>query len=161
MALNNPKKRNPWNVIPTQNRDFPFNFKNGVPARCDILFEALQYTSSPSIPRFHLIVKNFPAGSESHVAINTRKVTARGAVREIKNQKQIEDSACAKLVLHTLHGCIISISLCSYKMMIWWIKFLGLRHPVTMYMTVYFMVIDTQDICAARKHTFPVISRGL
>jgi len=57
--------------------------------------------------------------------------------------------------------CIISILFGSYKMMICSLKFLLLSHLVAMYMTVYFMVIDTQDIFAARNHTFPVISQGL
>jgi len=46
-------------------------------------------------------------------------------------------------------------------MMICSLKFLLLSHLVAMYMTVYFMVIDTQDMFAAWKHTFPVVSRGL
>ena len=50
---------------------FPFNFINGAPARFDTLLEALLYKSSPTIPRFHLIAINFPAGSASHVARNT------------------------------------------------------------------------------------------
>jgi len=45
--------------------------------------------------------------------------------------------------------------------MIWCLKFLVLSDLFAMYMTVYFMVIDTQDMCAAPKLTFPVISRGL
>jgi len=57
--------------------------------------------------------------------------------------------------------CIISILFGSYKMMICSLKFLLLSHLVAMYMTVYCMVIDTQDMFTARKHTFPVISRGL
>ena len=60
-----------------------------------------------------------------------------------------------------LRCCIISISFGPYKMMIWCIKFLFLSHLFAMYMTVYFMVINTQDMFAAQKHTFPVISRGL
>jgi hypothetical protein len=54
-------------------QDFAFNFIKGAPARFDTLFEALLYNSRPIIPRFHLIVNNFPAGSGSHVAKNTRK----------------------------------------------------------------------------------------
>jgi hypothetical protein len=57
--------------------------------------------------------------------------------------------------------CIISILFASCKMTICSLMFLPLSPLVAMYMTVYFMVIDTQDMCAARKHTFPVISRGL
>jgi hypothetical protein len=45
--------------------------------------------------------------------------------------------------------------------MIWFLKFLVLRDLVAMYMTVFFMVIDTQDMFAAGKLAFPVISRGL
>jgi hypothetical protein len=84
-----------------------------------------------------------------------------GQEGKLTNQKQIEDSACGKLVLDTLYGCIISISFGAYKMMIRCLKFLALRHPVAMYMTVFFMVIDTQYLFAALKHTFPVISRSL
>jgi hypothetical protein len=57
--------------------------------------------------------------------------------------------------------CIVSILFGLYKMMICNLKYLPLRHLVTMYMTVCLMVIDTQGMCAARKYTFPVISRGL
>jgi hypothetical protein len=56
---------------------------------------------------------------------------------------------------------MISLSLFSNKMMIWSFKFLLIRYLVAMYMTVFFMVIDTQDLFAAVKRAFPVISRGL
>jgi len=39
--------------------------------------------------------------------------------------------------------------------------FLLLRHLGPMYMTVSFMVIDTQDMRAVRKHAFPALSRSL
>jgi hypothetical protein len=46
-------------------------------------------------------------------------------------------------------------------MMIWFIQYLLIGYLVAMYMTVFFMVIDTQYLFAAQKCTFPVISRGL
>jgi hypothetical protein len=47
-------------------RDFPFNFINCTPALFDTLLEALLYNSSHTIPRFHLIINNFPVGSACH-----------------------------------------------------------------------------------------------
>jgi hypothetical protein len=43
-------------------------------------------------------------------------------------------------------------------MTIWNLDFLLLRHPLPMYMTVIFMVIDTQDMRAVREHAFPALS---
>jgi len=60
------------NVIPAKNRDSPFNLINGAPARFYSVLEALLYNSSPTKPKFHLIVNNFPAGWASHAAKNTR-----------------------------------------------------------------------------------------
>jgi len=56
---------------------------------------------------------------------------------------------------------IVSVLLGLYKMMICNLRFLLLRHPFPMYMTVGLMVIDTQDTLALRKHAFPAFSRSL
>jgi hypothetical protein len=56
---------------------------------------------------------------------------------------------------------IVSVLLGLYKMMICNLRFLLLRHPFPMYMTVGLMVIDTQDTLALREHAFPAFRRSL
>jgi len=47
-----------------------------------------------------------------------------------------------------------------YGMVIWNLNYSLLRHLFAMYMAVRLMVIDTQEMIAARKRAFPAVSRG-
>jgi hypothetical protein len=57
-----------YEVAIITNHGFPFDCTSGVPARLDTFIEAPLYNSSAAIPRFHLVVNNFPAGSGWDVA---------------------------------------------------------------------------------------------
>ena len=46
-------------------------------------------------------------------------------------------------------------------MVIWNLTILLLRNLIPMYMTVIFMIIDTQEMLAVRIRAFPVFSRSL
>ena len=51
------------------NRDFPFDFINGISARLGFLLELLLFNSNPIIPKLHRIFNKFSKMTGRHVAL--------------------------------------------------------------------------------------------
>jgi hypothetical protein len=78
----------------------------------------------------------------------------------IKGAKRCGGDEKGRGIYKIFHVWVMSILFFFTEMMIWFTQFLALIYLVAMYMTVFSMVIDTQDLFAVRKCTFPVIGRG-